>query len=176
MNFIIEPGSLADIDELERLYDELNDHLSATINYPGGKSKFYSLFEDIDCAESHIHIFYYAIGDDHIGNELKEKIINKVKQGIKVRLLYDGLGCNKTNRKYFKQMIEAGVEVKTFLPLSFPRFLRSVNYRNHKKIVIIDGRIAYTGGINVKDVYIDGLPWGKWNDIHFKVEIGRAHV
>ena len=138
--------------------------------YPGGKSKFYSLFEDIDCAESHIHIFYYAIGDDHIGNELKEKIINKVKQGIKVRLLYDGLGCNKTNRKYFKQMIEAGVEVKTFLPLSFPRFLRSVNYRNHKKIVIIDGRIAYTGGINVKDVYIDGLPWGKWNDIHFKVE------
>lgn len=57
-------------------------------------------------------------------------------------------------------MIEAGVEVKTFLPLSFPRFLRSVNYRNHKKIVIIDGRIAYTGGINVKDVYIDGLPWG----------------
>ena len=66
------------------------------------KSKFYSLFEDIDCAESHIHIFYYAIGDDHIGNELKEKIINKVKQGIKVRLLYDGLGCNKTNRKYFK--------------------------------------------------------------------------
>lgn len=138
--------------------------------YPGGKSKFCSLFEDIECAESHIHIFYYAIGDDHIGNELKEKIINKVKQGVKVRLLYDGLGCNKTNRKYFKQMIDAGVEVRTFLPLSFPRFLRSVNYRNHKKIVIIDGRIAYTGGINVKDVYIDGLPWGRWNDIHFKVE------
>ena len=138
--------------------------------YPGGKSKFCSLFEDIDCAESHIHIFYYAIGDDHIGNEFKEKIINKVKQGVKVRLLYDGLGCNKTNRKYFKQMLEAGVEVRTFLPLSFPRFLRSVNYRNHKKIVIIDGRIAYTGGINVKDEYIDGLPWGIWNDIHFKVE------
>lgn len=138
--------------------------------YPGGKSKFCSLFEDIECAESHIHIFYYAIGDDHIGNELKEKIINKVRQGVKVCLLYDGLGCNKTNRKYFNQMIDAGVEVRTFLPLSFPRFLRSVNYRNHKKIVIIDGRIAYTGGINVKDVYIDGLPWGRWNDIHFKVE------
>lgn len=138
--------------------------------YPGGKSKFYSLFEDIDYAESHIHIFYYAIGDDHIGNEFKEKIINKVKQGVKVRLLYDGLGCNKTNKKFFKQMIAAGVEVNTFLPLSFPRLLRSVNYRNHKKIVIIDGKIAYTGGINVKDVYIDGLPWGRWNDIHFKVE------
>lgn len=138
--------------------------------YPGGKSKFCSLFEDIDCAESHIHIFYYAIGDDHIGNEFKEKIINKVNQGVKVRLLYDGLGCNKTNRKYFKQMLEVGVEVRTFLPLSFPRFLRSVNYRNHKKIVIIDGRIAYTGGINVKDEYINGLPWGIWNDIHFKIE------
>lgn len=138
--------------------------------YPNGKSKFSSLFEDIEQAESHIHIFYYAIGDDHIGNELKERIIDKVKQGVKVRLLYDGLGCSKTNKKYFRQMIEAGVEVYSFLPLSFPRFLRSVNYRNHKKIVIIDGRIAYTGGINVKDVYIDGLPWGKWNDIHFKVE------
>lgn len=138
--------------------------------YPNGKSKFHSLFEDINLAAKHIHIFYYAIGDDHIGNELKEKLINKVKQGVKVRLLYDGLGCNKTNRKYFRQMIEAGVEVRTFLPLSFPRILRSVNYRNHKKIVIIDGKIAYTGGINVKDVYIDGLSWGKWNDIHFKVE------
>lgn len=138
--------------------------------YPGGKSKFYSLFEDIVSAQSHIHIFYYAIGDDHIGNEFKEKIIEKVKLGVKVRLIYDGLGCNKTNKKYFKQMIEAGVEVRTFLPLSFPRLLRSVNYRNHKKIVIIDGRIAYTGGINVKDIYIDGLPWGRWNDIHFKVE------
>lgn len=138
--------------------------------YPGGKSKFYSLFEDIVGAQSHIHIFYYAIGDDHIGNEFKEKIIEKVKLGVKVRLIYDGLGCNKTNKKYFKQMIEAGVEVRTFLPLSFPRLLRSVNYRNHKKIVIIDGRIAYTGGINVKDIYIDGLPWGRWNDIHFKVE------
>lgn len=138
--------------------------------YPGGKSKFYSLFEDIVGAQSHIHIFYYAIGDDHIGNEFKEKIIEKVKQGVQVRLIYDGLGCNKTNKKYFKQMIEAGVEVRTFLPLSFPRLLRSVNYRNHKKIVIIDGRIAYTGGINVKDIYIDGLPWGRWNDIHFKVE------
>lgn len=138
--------------------------------YPGGKSKFCSLFEDIEYAEAHIHIFYYAIGDDHIGKELKEKLIRKVKQGVKIRLLYDGLGCNKTNRKYFKEMIEAGIEVKTFLPLSFPRFLRSVNYRNHKKIVIIDGKIAYTGGINVKDIYIDGLPWGKWNDIHFKVE------
>lgn len=138
--------------------------------YPGGKSKFYSLFEDIVGAQLHIHIFYYAIGDDHIGNEFKEKIIEKVKQGVQVRLIYDGLGCNKTNKKYFKQMIEAGVEVRTFLPLSFPRLLRSVNYRNHKKIVIIDGRIAYTGGINVKDIYIDGLPWGRWNDIHFKVE------
>lgn len=138
--------------------------------YPNGKSKFSSLFEDIAQAKTHIHIFYYAIGDDHIGNELKDKLIDKVKQGVKVRLLYDGLGCNKTNKRYFRQMMKAGVEVKTFLPLSFPRVLWSVNYRNHKKIVIIDGKIAYTGGINVKDVYIDGLSWGKWNDIHFKVE------
>lgn len=138
--------------------------------FPNGKSKFDSLLRDIDSAEKHIHIFYYAIGDDQIGNTLKEKLIHKVKQGIKVRLIYDGLGCNKTNAAYFKQMTDAGIEVKAFLPLGSFRILRSVNYRNHKKIVIIDGKIAYTGGINVKDVYIEGLPWGIWNDIHFKVE------
>lgn len=138
--------------------------------YPGGKSKFHSLLNDIDQAKEHIHIFYYAIGNDRIGNSMKEKIIDRVKHGVKVRLIYDGLGCNKTNAVYFNQMIEAGVEVRTFLPLSFPRVLKSINYRNHKKIVIIDGKMAYTGGINVKDEYIDGLKWGKWNDIHFKVE------
>lgn len=138
--------------------------------YPGGKIKFEHLLKDIENAENHIHIFYYAIGDDKIGRELKNKIIEKVKQGIKVRLIYDGLGCNKTNRNYFRQMTDAGVEVRTFLPLSFPKILRSINYRNHKKIVIIDGKIAYTGGINVKDEYVDGLKWGRWNDCHFKIE------
>lgn len=138
--------------------------------FPDGKSKFHRLLRDIAEAKEHIHIFYYAIGDDRIGNKLKNKLIDKVKEGVKVRLIYDGLGCNKTNLVYFKEMIEAGIEVKTFLPLRFPRALRSINYRNHKKIVIIDGRIAYTGGINVKDEYVDGLKWGKWNDIHFKVE------
>lgn len=138
--------------------------------FPDGKSKFHRLLKDIDNAQEHIHIFYYAIGDDRIGNKLKNRLIDKAKAGVKVRLIYDGLGCNKTNLVYFKQMIEGGVEVETFLPLRFPRALRSINYRNHKKIVIIDGRMAYTGGINVKDEYIDGLKWGKWNDLHFKVE------
>lgn len=138
--------------------------------FPDGKSKFHRLLRDIDAAKEHIHIFYYAIGDDRIGNKLKNKLIDKVKQGVQVRLIYDGLGCNKTNMLYFKQMIEAGVEVKTFLPLRFPRALRSINYRNHKKIVIIDGQTAYTGGINVKDEYVEGLKWGKWNDLHFKVK------
>lgn len=138
--------------------------------FPDGKSKFHRLLKDIDNAQEHIHIFYYAIGDDRIGNKLKNRLIDKAKAGVKVRLIYDGLGCNKTNLVYFKQMIEGGVEVETFLPLRFPRALRSINYRNHKKIVIIDGRMAYTGGINVKDEYVDGLKWGKWNDLHFKVE------
>lgn len=138
--------------------------------YPSGKIKFEHLLKDIETAKNHIHIFYYAIGDDKIGRELKNKLIEKVKEGIKVRLIYDGLGCNKTNRKYFRQMTDAGVDVRIFLPLSFPKILRSINYRNHKKIVIIDGETAYTGGINVKDEYIDGLKWGRWNDCHFKVE------
>ncbi len=138
--------------------------------YPGGKIKFEHLLKDIADAREHIHIFYFTIGDDTIGGQFKDNLIEKVRSGVSVRLIYDGLGCNQTNLKYFRHMQEAGVEVNTFLPLSFPRIIHSINYRNHRKIVIIDGQMAYTGGINVKDEYIDGLPWGRWNDIHFKIE------
>ncbi len=138
--------------------------------YPSGKIKFEHLLVDIENAKKHINIFYYTIGDDKIGKRLKDKLICKVKEGLDIRLIYDGVGCNQTNHTYFRQMKDAGVDVRTFLPLSFPRILRNLNYRNHKKIVIIDGKMAYTGGINVKDEYIDGLQWGKWNDCHFKIE------
>lgn len=138
--------------------------------YPSGKIKFEHLLKDVETAKEHIHIFYYAIGDDKIGGQLKDKLIKKVKEGVEIRLIYDGLGCNKTNIRYFREMQQAGVDVRTFLPLTFARILRNINYRNHKKIVIIDGTVAYTGGINVKDSYIDGLAWGKWNDTHFKIE------
>lgn len=138
--------------------------------YPGGKIKFKHLLKDIDEAKDHIHIFYFTIGDDKISCQLKEMLIKKVYEGITVRLIYDGLGSSTTNRQYFRQMKDAGIDVRTFLPLSFPRIIHSINYRNHRKIVIIDGKIAYTGGINVKDEYVNGLEWGKWNDIHFKIE------
>jgi len=143
--------------------------------YPSGKIKFEHLLKDIKEAKEHIHIFYYAIGDDTIGGKMKDELIEMVEKGVDIRLIYDGLGCNKTRHKYFREMEDAGVKVKTFLPLSFPRILRSINYRNHKKIVIIDGKIAYTGGINVKDEYINGLAWGKWNDTHFKIQGLGAH-
>lgn len=143
--------------------------------YPSGKIKFEHLLKDLELAEDHIHVFYFAIGDDEIGGKVKDKLIKKVKEGVEVRLLYDGMGCNKTHKRYFREMMDAGIEVETFLPINFPQVLRSLNYRNHKKIVIIDGRMAYTGGINVKDEYINGLEWGKWNDCHFKIEGMGAH-
>ncbi|MDR2916236.1 MAG: cardiolipin synthase [Tannerella sp.] len=138
--------------------------------YPSGKVKFEHLLKDVDEAKEHIHIFYFIIGDNVIGCKLKDLLIKKVKEGINVRLIYDGLGSSQTNLKYFNQMKDIGVDVRTFLPLNFFRILHSINYRNHRKIVIIDGKVAYTGGINVKDEYVDGLEWGKWNDSHFKIE------
>lgn len=138
--------------------------------YPNGKAKFKKLLVDLKNAKEHIHIFYYAIGDDKIGGRLKDVLLEKAKEGIEVRLIYDGLGCNKTKKKYFREMKDAGVDVRVFLPLTFSRILRNLNYRNHKKNVIIDGKVAFTGGINVKDSYVDGLPWGKWNDTHFRIE------
>lgn len=138
--------------------------------YASGKEKFKHLFEDLEKAKYHIHILYYTIGNDTIGNEFKDILIKKKKEGLEVRVMYDDMGCNQTHKCYFKQMEKAGIEMAVFSPIRFPRLFRTVNYRNHKKIVVIDGKIAYTGGINVKDEYVNGLKWGLWRDVHLRVE------
>lgn len=138
--------------------------------YASGAEKFAKMFEDFENATETINIIYYAIGDDNIGQEFKNMLIRKAKQGVEVRLLYDDMGCNKTKRRYFQEMTEAGISVEVFFPIRFPRVIRSVNYRNHKKIVVIDGKIAYTGGINVQDQYIKGVEWGVWRDLAFRIE------
>ncbi len=138
--------------------------------YPNGEEKFKHLFDDMEKATSHIHVLYFTIGDDEIGNKFKKLLILKHKQGIKVRLIYDDMGCNETPKSFFDEMREEGIEVNIFSPVVFPRLLQSVNYRNHKKIVVIDGIIAYTGGINVKDEYVKGVNWGIWKDVQVRIK------
>ena len=118
-----------------------------------GNEKFKRLIEDIREAKDHIHLEYFIIKDSEIGRVLKEELIKKAKEGIKIRILYDDVGCWRFwfNRKFFREMREVGIEIAAFLPTKFPIIGGKLNYRNHRKIVVIDGIIGYTGGINIGD-------------------------
>ena len=134
--------------------------------------KFDYLLADIERAEHHIHLDYYIISDDNIGNTLKNALIRKSLQGVEVRVIYDSFGSRTTKKAFFEEMRKAGIEVEPFLKFKLPISSR-VNYRNHRKIIVIDGKIGYVGGMNIADRYIDGVSWGIWRDTHARIE-GKA--
>ncbi|WP_165020493.1 cardiolipin synthase [Dysgonomonas sp. ZJ279] len=143
--------------------------------YSDGNEKFEALFEEMEKAQNHIHIQYYIFMDDNIGHKVKDLLIRKAAEGVKVRLLYDDVGSWKAKRKFFKEMQSQGVEVQSFLKVAFKLLTSRVNYRNHRKIVVIDGRVGFVGGMNVADRYVDGVSYGVWRDSHIKIE-GKAVV
>ncbi|MDO4789583.1 MAG: cardiolipin synthase [Porphyromonas sp.] len=138
--------------------------------YTWAKEKYEALLKDIEEAKHHIHLQYYIIVDDNIGNRIKDALIRKAKEGVMVRVLYDHLGSLQTNRAFWKELRKGGVEVGAFLPVVFPFLTNKANYRNHRKIVVIDGKIGYLGGMNIADRYIHGTKLGEWKDSHFRVE------
>lgn len=139
--------------------------------YTCGKDKFFNLLNDIKNAKSFIHLQYYIIENDKIGNEIKKALIEKAKQGIEVRVLYDDVGCwSWSEKSFFKEMIDAGIDAKPFFKVTFPQLASKLNYRNHRKVVIIDGLIGYIGGMNIADRYIDGGNWREWRDTHIRIE------
>ncbi len=139
-----------------------------------GKNKFDELKQDLRNAKHFIHIQYYIFEDDNIGNEIKNILMEKANEGLEVRMLIDDVGSWSLSKKFMKSMRDAGVEVYSFMQVLFPTLTGKVNYRNHRKIVVIDGTIGYLGGINVADKYIDGMPnIGVWRDTHLKI-IGNA--
>lgn len=141
--------------------------------YSDGKEKFEALIQEIEKARKHIHIQYYIFLDDEIGHKVKKILIRKAAEGLEVRLLYDDVGSWKAKRSFFKEMQEQGIEVQPFLKVAFKLLTSRVNYRNHRKIVIIDGTVGFFGGMNVADRYLNGINGGIWRDSHVKVE-GKA--
>lgn len=137
------------------------DHRSlATVNnqlkiLTNGEGKFPELFKAIRNAKHHIHVEYYIFNDDEIGNEFAELLIEKAKEGIKVRFIYDDFGSLKIRKKLVPRMIENGVEAYAFYKITFIFLANRMNYRNHRKIVIVDGKKAFVGGINVSDQYVN---------------------
>jgi len=135
-----------------------------------GEAKFERLFKDLKEAKHHIHIEYYIIKDDEIGSELLNILCKKAKEGLEVRLSVDDVGSSISNK--MKRKIRAsGIEFYSFMPVLFPKFTGRMNYRNHRKIVIIDGVTGYLGGINITDDYVNKPDRKKyWRDTHLRLE------
>lgn len=138
--------------------------------FTNGKDKFESLFADIENARQHIHVEYYVLCDDHIGMAFQEALIRKAKEGLEVRIIYDSFGSRKISKKYLEDFRKAGIETEPFLKLTVPALTSRINYRNHRKMIIIDGRVGYVGGMNVADRYVQGVKWGCWRDTHARIE------
>ena len=141
--------------------------------FQDGYSMLQSLLVAIKSAQHHIHVEFYIFEDDAVGRLVKDSLIDKAREGVEVRVLYDDVGCWKVPHRFYDEMREAGIEVHGFLKVRFPRFTSKVNYRNHRKLVVVDGRIGFIGGMNLAERYLKGVPWGIWKDIMMQVE-GKA--
>ncbi|WP_418990985.1 cardiolipin synthase [Alistipes sp.] len=138
--------------------------------FTDGESKMEALLEEIGRARHHIHVQYYILSDDATGRRLRDALVAKARCGVEVRLLYDDVGSSGVKKAFFEGMRREGIEVRAFLHVKFPFFTSKVNYRNHRKIVVIDGRVGFIGGMNVADRYVHGTGWGSWRDTHFRIE------
>lgn len=142
--------------------------------YYNGTDMFDSFKRAILEAKQHIHIQFYILSPDKIGNELKDLLIKKAQEGVAVRILYDDVGSWNLCHKYIKSLRKAGIEIYPFMKVVFPWLTSKANFRNHRKITVIDGKIGFVGGMNVADRYVNGNKQFKWwRDTHLKI-VGDA--
>ena len=138
--------------------------------FTDGVALYESIFSDIESAKETIFAEYYIIENDKISKRFIETLIKKANEGVKVKIVVDAVGSWKVRKKTKQRLADAGIEYHEFLPVTLPFFGRKINYRNHRKILLIDNEIGYIGGMNVADRYIEGKPsLGKWRDTHIKV-------
>ena len=139
--------------------------------YTDGESKFENLFKSIENAKNHIHMEYYIIRNDNLGNSLFNLLSKKAEEGVEVRLLYDSVGGRQITKEQVEKLKNSGVKVAIFFASRLPFFNFKINYRNHRKIVVIDGITGFVGGFNVGDEYV-GLNKGigYWRDTHVQIK------
>lgn len=141
-----------------------------------GNAKFESLIRDLEMAKDHIHFQYYIFRLDNLGKRILDVLTRKAKQGVQVRLLFDDMGSRGVYKRHFHELIRHGGQVEAFFPSIFPLINPRLNYRNHRKIVVIDGRIGYIGGFNVGDEYLGtNKKFGYWRDTHLRIEGSAVH-
>jgi cardiolipin synthase A/B len=132
---------------------------------------FTAIFEAIEKATHHIHMEYYIFAEDKIGNQFKNLLIKKSREGIIVRIIVDDVGSWGLSNQFLNDLRINNVEIYSFMEVRFPRLTSQVNYRNHRKILVVDGIIGFTGGLNIADRYVEGLKdIGPWRDTHLQIE------
>lgn len=137
--------------------------------YTDGYSFFPALLREIASARDHIHIDMYIFEEDALGNMVRDALIAKAREGVEVRLIYDDVGCWNVRNDFFEHMREEGIEVSPFLPVRFPSFTSKVNYRNHRKVIVIDGRTGFIGGMNIAMRYVKGSNGQSWRDTMLQI-------
>ena len=140
-----------------------------------GEDIFQSMFDAIRNAKDHIHIEFFIFEDDKLSNELRELLIQKSREGVRVRMIYDYVGSINLSSRYLHTLRYAGVYVRPFLPLRLRLRRSKINYRNHRKLVVVDGKIGFTGGINIADRYLYGSKLGEWRDTVVRIEGAGVH-
>lgn len=153
-------------------------HYPLTLNneiktFTTGAEKFIALKEDLRNARKSIFLQYYIFNDDRLGEEIADILCEKARSGVCVRVIYDHVGSFSTPNRFFRKMVAAGAEVHPFFKVTFPQLANRINWRNHRKIVVIDSEIGYIGGMNIADRYVTGLSKGEaWRDTHFRLRGG----
>ncbi len=137
--------------------------------FTNGYDKFEALKADLRAAKRFINIEYYIFEDDQIGNEIAAILIDRAQAGVTVRVIYDHVGSFAVRNRFFNNMKKAGVQIYPFFQVTFPQLGTRINWRNHRKICIIDGTVGYLGGMNIADRYIDGGKFKCWRDTHVRV-------
>lgn len=172
--FRFKDRRLAEYKDLYYLHLRNNDAILTTDNqvdiFTDGHEKFNALFNDLEKATDHIHLLYYILRDDELGQRLADILVKKAKEGVEVRLLYDDMGSRRLGRKYVNRLRRGGVYVESFFPPKIPYIDFKINYRNHRKLAIIDGQVGYIGGFNIGDEYLGkNKKFGYWRDTHLRV-------
>lgn len=135
-----------------------------------GKETFPALFEALEQAKKFIHLEYYIIAEGRLANRLKEILLQKAREGVEIRVIYDDVGSWDLSHEFIRELQKEGIQIFPFLPVRFHQLANKANYRNHRKIAVIDGKIGFVGGLNIADRYVDGVEGiGVWRDTHLRV-------
>ncbi len=170
-------GEIEKLKETKQLIDYLEISGKSRLTFSNdvevfidGEALFKKIIEDIKGAKSFIHLEYFIFSYDSFGREVGELLMEKSKNGVEVRMIVDGVGSRSLPRSYIRKLKKSGIQFKYFFPLYISSFPIRANYRTHRKILTIDGRLAYIGGFNIGDDYINKGHLGHWRDTHLRLE------